>query len=121
MEHGKVIIGTKLSTSQLEKDLTKAEKDLNKFSKEEDKLLEKKQRLEIDTAKTENNLQKVDDKLELINKQIADMERANLPENLVGNIDYQKLINQREELNRKGTIGLQTLDLQKGKLTQINL
>ena len=120
MEHGKVIIGTKLSTSQLEKDLTKAEKDLNKFSKEEDKLLEKKQRLEIDTAKTENNLQKVDDKLELINKQIADMERANLPENLVGNIDYQKLINQREELNRKGTIGLQTLDLQKGKLTQIN-
>lgn len=121
MEHGKVIIGTKLSTSQLEKDLTKAEKDLNKFSKEEDKLLEKKQRLEIDTAKTENNLQKVDDKLELINKQIADMEQANLPENLVGNIDYQKLINQREELNRKGTIGLQTLDLQKGKLTQINL
>ena len=121
MEHGKVIIGTKLSTSQLEKDLTKAEKDLNKFSKEEDKLLEKKQRLEIDTAKTENNLQKVDDKLELVNKQIADMERANLPENLVSNIDYQKLINQREELNRKGTIGLQTLDLQKGKLTQINL
>lgn len=121
MEHGKVIIGTKLSTSQLEKDLTKAEKDLNKFSKEEDKLLEKKQRLEIDTAKTENNLQKIDDKLELINKQIADMEQANLPENLVGNIDYQKLINQREELNRKGTIGLQTLDLQKGKLTQINL
>ena len=121
MEHGKVIIGTKLSTSQLEKDLTKAEKDLNKFSKEEDKLLEKKQRLEIDTAKTENNLQKIDDKLELINKQIADMKRANLPENLVGNIDYQKLINQREELNRKGTIGLQTLDLQKGKLTQINL
>lgn len=118
---GKVIIGTKLSTSQLEKDLTKAEKDLNKFSKEEDKLLEKKQRLEIDTAKTENNLQKIDDKLELINKQIADMERANLPENLVSNVDYQKLINQREELNRKGTIGLQTLDLQKGKLTQINL
>ena len=121
MEHGKVIIGTKLSTSQLEKDLTKAEKDLNKFSKEEDKLLEKKQKLEIDTAKTENNLQKIDDKLELINKQIADIERANLPENLVSNIDYQKLINQREELNRKGTIGLQTLDLQKGKLTQINL
>lgn len=120
MEHGKVVIGTKLSTSQLEKDLTKAENDLNKFSKEEDKLLEKKQRLEIDTTKTENNLQKIDDKLELINKQIADMEQANLPENLIGNIDYQKLINQREELNRKGTIGLQTLDLQKGKLTQIN-
>lgn len=117
---GKVIIGTKLSTSQLEKDLTKAEKELNKFSKEEDKLLEKKQRLEIDTTKTENSLQKVDDKLELVNKQIADMKRANLPENLVGNIDYQKLINQREELNRKGTIGLQTLELQKGKLTQIN-
>lgn len=119
--NGKVIIGTKLSTSQLEKDLTKAEKDLNKFSKEEDKLLEKKQKLEIDTAKTENNLQKIDDKLELVNKQIADMEQANLPENLVGNIDYQKLINQREELNQKGKIGLQTLDLQKGKLTQINL
>lgn len=118
--NGKVIIGTKLSTSQLEKDLTKAEKDLNKFSKEEDKLLEKKQRLEIDTTKTENNLQKIDDKLELINKQIADMEQANLPENLIGNIDYQNLINQREELNRKGTIGLQTLELQKGKLTQIN-
>ena len=29
--------------------------------------------------------------------------------------------NKNEELNQKGKIGLQTLDLQKGKLTQINL
>lgn len=115
-----IVIGTRLNNSQLNKDLIKLEKELDRFVQKEERLLTQKQKLDIDISKGYNNLQTLDDKLNIINQKIKNMEEANLPANLVTNIDYQKLINQRDQLNRKAEEYLQKMDAEKGKLTDIN-
>lgn len=115
-----IIIGTKLDNKQLDKDLIKLEKELNRFVSKEEKLLSQKQKLDIDISKGYNNLQTLDDKLNIINQKIKNMEEANLPQNLATNIDYQKLISQRDQLNRKAEEYLQKIDIEKGKITDVN-
>lgn len=115
-----IIIGTRLDNKQLNKDLIKLEKELDRFVQKEERLLTQKQKLEIDTSKGYNNLQTLDDKLNIINQKIKNMEEANLPQNLATNVDYQKLISQRDQLNRKAEEYLQKIDAEKGKLTDIN-
>lgn len=117
---GKVIIGTELSTTQLEKDLNKSKKELEKFEREEENLLTKKQKLEIDVTKSKNALQSLDDKLAIVNQRIADMKEANLSKNLETNVDYQKLLAQYNAIDSKAQEYYQALELQKGQITQIN-
>lgn len=118
---GWVTVVTKLDTKQLEKDLKKLEKELQKYEKEAERLTKRKLKLEIDNEKTLNDLTKVDNKIEIIDKKIKEMERVNLPENLSENIDYQKLLNQREELNNKGEEYLAKLERIKAEQTEINI
>lgn len=118
--NGKVVIGCDLDTKELERDINKAKKQLEKFEKEEERLLSQKQKLELDTSKSYNNLQSIDDKLNIINQKIKNTENIKLPSELTTDIDYQKLINQRDQLSRKGEEYLQKLELEKGKLTDIN-
>lgn len=115
-----IIIGTRLDNKQLNKDLVKLEKELDSFVSKEERLLSQKQKLDIDISKGYNNLQTLDDKLNIINQKIKNMEEANLPQNLATNVDYQKLISQRDQLNRKAEEYLQKMDAEKGKLTDIN-
>lgn len=115
-----IIIGTRLDNKQLDKDLIKLEKELDRFVQKEERLLTQKQKLEIDISKGYNNLQTLDDRLNIINQKIKNMEEANLPQNLATNVDYQKLISQRDQLNRKAEEYLQKMDAEKGKLTDIN-
>lgn len=118
--NGKVIIGTELSTTQLEKDLNKSKKELEKFEKEEERLLTKKQKLEIDVTKSENALQSLDDKLAIVNKKITEMKEIKLPEDLETSVDYQKLLAQYNAIDGKAQEYYQTLEMQKTQITQIN-
>lgn len=76
--------------------------------------------LEFDTQKSMNKLSDLDEKLDILNKKIKEVESVNIPENLGNNIDYQKLINQKNQLNRKAEEYLSQLDNEKIKLSEIN-
>lgn len=67
-----------------------------------------------------NKLSDLDEKIDILNKKIKDIESVNTPKNLGNNIDYQKLINQRNQLNRKAEEYLSQLDNEKIKLSEIN-
>lgn len=113
MDAGKIIIGTEI-------DNTKLEKQLAQLEKQQGKLKDQKIKLDLDNTKALNNLQKIDDKLEIINQKIATLEENNIPEKLVDNLEYQDLINQRGQLNAKGEEYLQQLDMIKSKQNDIN-
>lgn len=67
-----------------------------------------------------NKLSNLDGKLDILNKKIKEIESINTPKNLENRIDYQKLINQRNELNRTGAEYLNQLSIEKVKVSEIN-
>lgn len=117
---GSVVIGTRLDTSELEKQLNDEKKELERYKNESEKLTTTKAKLEIDSQKTLNDLEKIDNSLSILEQKIKDMESYNLPENLVGRTDYQELINKRQELNSKAELYLGKLEDIRAKQNEIN-
>lgn len=117
---GWVKIGIGADTKQLEKDLQNAKKRLQQYEREAERLSKQKLKLELDSTKTMNELSKIDNKLEMIEQEIKEMERVDLAPNLTKNLDYQKLISQREQLNNKAQEYLQKLEMIRAEQTNIN-
>lgn len=63
MAVGKVIIGTRLDTKQLEKDLKNSEKELQKYEKESEKLTEAKAKIDVDVSNAEKELDNLNEKI----------------------------------------------------------
>ncbi len=98
---GWIVLETSIEQKQFEKDLAKLKKQAEKESNQIEKLLSKKSKLEIDNSKAKHKLDELYDKAELVGKKMGEMESVNLPKDLASNLNYQKLINQHDQiLNR---------------------
>lgn len=107
MAVGKVIIGTRLDTKQLEKDLKNSEKELQKYEKEAEKLTKAKAKIDIDLQEYEKQKQLIqtstDETLKLaqteeqVNNVLA-LEKAELDELTQ---KYSTQIQKAEEINSK--------------------
>ena len=115
-----VVVEARVTSDKFKGDIDKLTKELYKYEKEAQKLTRQKAQLEIDTTKSEANVQKIENQLDLLDKQIQHFQETKLPENLVGNIDYQKLLAKRDELAAKEDIELLKLDDIKNKQQEVN-
>lgn len=94
---------------------------MEKLKDTEEKLSIKKLELELDTQKSMNELENLDEKLDILNKKIKEIEsKNNSPKDLEDRIDYQTLVNQRNQLNRAGEEYLSQLNIEKNKISEIN-
>lgn len=107
MEQGKVIIGCRLDSKQLEKDLKYSEKELQKYEKEAEKLTEAKAKIDIDLQEYEKQKQLIqastDETLKLAQteeqvKNVLSLEKAEL-DGLMQK--YSAQIQKAEELKNK--------------------
>lgn len=64
MKQGKIIIGCRLDSKELEKDLKKSEKDLEKYEKEAEKLTEAKAKIDVDVSNAEKKIDNLNEKIE---------------------------------------------------------
>lgn len=70
---GQVIIGTKLDTKNLEKELKEAEKQLEQYEREAQKLTKQRAEIEIDTKDTQKELDNVNKKIEEIKNRMNEI------------------------------------------------
>ena len=107
---GWVVVGTKLDTKQLEKDLKSAKKQLQQYEKEADKLTKSK-------AKAELDLQPYEEQKRLIKELTDEANRyANSKQETTNNLNIEK--KQLEELNNKYSIQLSKLEEINSKIKQ---
>ena len=107
MVQGWLIIGTKLDTKQLEKDLKEAERELKKFELEEEKLLSKKAKIEIELQGLEQGKAKIRSATDEMLKQATTSEQVKNTL-AIENIEldkltqkYSKQTGEIEEINQK--------------------
>lgn len=126
---GWITIGTKLDTSDLEKDLRNAERELKKFEKEEQSLLQKKAKLEIDTSNSEKKLDVFNNKVEALYQKLEKerVELSNIPQWKQGTPEYDKQVQKvneialrYKEIQVNHASLLSRYNLQSNKLTEIN-
>ena len=107
MENGKVIIGCRLDSKQLEKDLKNSEKELQKYEKEAEKLTEAKAKIDIDLQEYEKQKQLIqastDETLKFAQteeqvKTVLDLEKMELEEL---NQKYSTQFQKQSEINKK--------------------
>lgn len=99
---GWVVIGTKLDSKQLEKDLKSAERRLQQYEKESEKLTKTKVKTEIDLKSYEEEKRIISETTDEINKY------AQTQEEVQKNLNFEKT--QLEELNTKYSSQLKSLD-----------
>ena len=117
---GTVIVEARITDDKFKGDIDKLTKELYKYEKEAEKLANQKARLDINTQQAENNLEKINGQISLLDSKIKNMQENNLPQNLVGNLDYEKLLMQRDELVRKSDLEVAKLSELDDKQAQLN-
>lgn len=104
---GWVVVGTKLDTKQLEKDLKGAERRLHQYEKEAEKLTKAKAKAEIDLAPYEEQKRLIE---EMTNESLKYAQTQQEVENLLGteklqleelNVKYAKQVANLSEINTK--------------------
>lgn len=108
MEQGKVIIGCRLDSKELEKDLKNSEKELQKYEKEAEKLTEAKTKIEIDLQEYEKQKQLIQDATNEELKLTSTMEQTNFV------LETEQA--QLEQLNQKYSTQFQKLEEINGKI-----
>lgn len=107
MAVGKVIIGTRLDTKQLEKDLKNSEKELQKYEKEAEKLTEAKAKIDIDLQEYEKQKQLIQEANEKTLKLCTTEEQRNweldIQKRQLDELtqEYSAQIQKAEEINSK--------------------
>ena len=117
---GTVIIEARITDDKFKGDVDKLTKELYKYEREAEKLANQKARLDINTQQAENSLEKINGQISLLDSKIKNMQENNLPQNLVGNFDYEKLLIQRDELVRKSDLEVAKLSELDDKQAQLN-
>ncbi|MBO7691420.1 MAG: hypothetical protein J6T10_02145, partial [Methanobrevibacter sp.] len=117
---GTVIIEARITDDKFKGDVDKLTKELYKYEREAEKLANQKARLDINTQQAENSLEKINGQISLLDNKIKNMQENNLPQNLVGNFDYEKLLIQRDELVRKSDLEVAKLSELDDKQAQLN-
>lgn len=112
MEHGKVVIGCDLDTTQLDKDINKAKRQLERFEKEEEKLLKKKETLKLQIDVDESKLIASENKIEEYRNSLKNMR--------VGTESYNEISAKMNEMITKNEFDNEKLRLKQKELDNIN-
>ena len=91
---GMIVIGTKLDTKELEKNLKESQKLLIGYEKEQEKLLEQRENFDIDTSEAQKKLESLYKTIEFLTKKRDEMVEKN--PNTKGGFSYRM---QTEEIN----------------------
>ena len=129
MENGKVIIGCRLDSKQLEKDLKNSKKELQKYEKEAEKLTEAKAKIDVDVSNAEKKIDNLNVKVEQAYQKMQreKIKLSEIPSWKRDTEEYQKQLeglekakNKYNDLTFKHSELLSKYDLQIQKQNEIN-
>lgn len=126
---GWIVVGTKLDTKQLEKDLKNSQSKLEKYEKEAERLTTTKAKVEIDIKNSEKKLEQLNNKYEEITKKMENerLKVASVPTWKQQTPEYarqvenlEKLRSKQIDISAKQSEMASKLDMQSQKHSEIN-